>query len=430
MAWNDALVTNGGVKLLQRAMAGEVFYLDYAAGGTGTVQASALMAQTELAAKKQNFPIVKVSLLPSGQKLSIQINSIGLESGYPMQQIGIWAHIGNDDPVLFAILQDQAGIAIPSQTDMPDFTMTFYAVIAVSGDVKFNLKVDTSTLQKIILVPGIIKGDGNGNFETAVPGEDYGLPMVKGNAAPTEETEGTVGQHFIVTQTGKEYVCLGKDGEDYIWTVAGVTNTDEILYKGRPLSEALAAGLGSAADLILMGPASMIDRLPVGGLLLITDEADPEDYAVTLDDLLAEGYKAANGQSDNLGTILTVGRADVLDLRADITGTLFTEETLPTLVTAIRGVCAAAVANGAYVEDGVIDLSWRQVEYYIIHGVLVSHAEACQETWIWARDPSSEMLALRQAVSDITATVGNMNAVLDEVLEGEGDNGEGQEQEE
>ena len=78
----------------------------------------------------------------------------------------------------------------------------------------------------------------------------------------------------------------------------------------------------------------------------------------------------------------------------------------------------------------MIDLSWRQVEYYIIHGVLVSHAEACQETWIWARDPSSEMLALRQAVSDITATVGDMNAVLDEVLEGEGDNGEGQEQEE
>lgn len=427
MAWDDALVTNTGVRLLQRAMAGEVFYLDYAAGGTGTVQASALMAQNDLASRKQIFQITKVTLLPNGQKLSIQINSMGLASGYPMQQIGIWAHIGNDAPSLFAILQDPAGIAIPSEKDMPDFTMTFYAVLAVSGQVQFNLTVDPSTLQKIILVPGIVKGDGFGNFEPAVPGVDYGLPVIGGNYAPTVNTVGTVGQHYL-TSSGKEYVCLGVDGNDYIWTVAGATDTDDITYKGRPLTEALASGLGNAVNLIMLGPASMIDQLPIGGLLLITDDADPDDYAVTLNDLLAEGYKWAIGQSDDLGAMLTVGRADVLDLRADITGTLFTEETLPTLVTAIRGVCTAAVANGAYVEDGVITLSWRQVEYYIIHGVLVSHAEACMETWVWAKDPSSEMLALRRAVEDVEATVGDMNAVLDEVLEGEDGNGEGQEE--
>lgn len=429
MAWSDALITNAGTKLLQRAMAGEVFYLDYAAGGTGTVQASALMAQNNLATKKQNFQITKVTLLPHGQKLAIQINSIGLSTGYQMQQIGIWAHIGNDDPVLFAILQDPTGIAIPSETDIQDFTMTFYAVLAVSNQIQLKLTVDPSTLQKIILVPGIIKGDGYGGFEQAVPGEDYEPPAVKGNAAPTTATVGVVGQHYI-TSAGKEYVCLGKNGEDYIWTIAGASDTDDITYKGRPLTEALVSGLGNAVNLIMLGPASMIDQLPIGGLLLITDDADPDDYAVTLNDLLAEGYKAASGQSDDLGTMLTVGRAYVLDLRADITGTLFTEETLPTLATAIRGVCAAAVADGAYVEDGVINLSWRQVEYYIIHTELVSHAEACQETWTWAKDPSAEILALRRAVENVEATVGDMNAVLDEVLEGEDENGEGQDQEE
>lgn len=425
MAWSDALTTNAGTKLLQRAMAGEVFYLDHAAGGTGTVQASALMAQNDLVNKKQILPIVKRSLLPEGQKIGIQINSIGLVSGYKMQQLGIWAHVGNDTPVLFAILQDQTGIDIPSQTDIQDFTLTFYAVLAVSNQIQINLTVDPSTLQRIILVPGIIKGDGYGGFTPAVPGEDYSPPTAKGNAAPTEATPGISGQHYL-TSSGKEYICLGKNGEDYIWIIAGATSTDDIMYKGRPLTEALAAGLGSAAGMIMLGPASLIDRLPIGGLLLITDEANPEDYAVTLADLLAEGYKAANGQSDDLEAMLTVGRAEVLDLRADITGTLFTEETLPTLVTAIRDLCAAAVAGGAYVEDGVIALSWRQVEYYIIHRALVSHAEACRETWIWARDPSSEMLALRRAVSDVTATIGDMNAVLDEVLEGEEGNGEGQ----
>lgn len=430
MAWDDALVTNAGAKILQRSMNGETFYLDHAAGGTGTVQASALMAQVDLAAQKQIFPITKVSILPSGQKVSIQINSVGLTAGYQMQQIGIWAHVGTDAPVLFAILQDQAGIAIPSKTDMPDFTMTFYAVIAVSGNVKFNLTVDTSTLQKIIRVPGMIKGDGDGNFTPAIAGEDYGYPMKKGSAAPTTGTVGEPGQHYFAETSKKEYVCQGKDGDQYIWVMAGATSTDDIQYKGRPLSEALAAGLGAEGDMIMLGPASMADQLKPGGLLLITNDANPEDYAVTLDDLLAEGYKAANGQDDDLGTMLTVGRADVLDLRADIAGTKFTAATLPTLVTAIRGVCAAAVEDGAYVENGVITLSWRQVEYYVIHSSLVSHAEACQETWVWARDPGSEMLALRMAVSDISATVGDMNAVLDEVLEGEDENGEGQGQEE
>lgn len=48
--------------------------------------------------------------------------------------------------------------------------------------------------------------------------------------------------------------------------------------------------------------------------------------------------------------------------------------------------------------------------------------------WVWAKDPSSEILALRRAVEDVEATVGDMNAVLDEVLEGEDGNGEGQEE--
>lgn len=428
MAWDDAVVTNAGVQMLNRALGGEIIHLDWAEGGDGIAASASLMAAVGLTGKKQTFPVIQVAALAKGKRISIQITNKDLTKGYAMTEIGIFAHVGNEEPVLLAVLQDKVGVAIPAESEIAGFTMTFHAVVAVSGEAVFSITIQKEALQPKIMAAGMLKGDGMGGVEAAEPGEDYGYPTLKGVSAPTWETEGKQGQHYLATSTGKEYVCLGKEGEDYIWDIAGVTNTDDITYKGRPLTEALAAGLGSAAGMIMLGPASLIDRLPIGGLLLITDEANPEDYAVTLADLLAEGYKAANGQSDDLEAMLTVGRADVLDLRADITGTLFTEETLPTLVTAIRGVCAAAVANGAYVEDGVISLSWRQVEYYIIHGVLVSHAEACMETWVWAKDPSSEILALRRAVENVEATVGDMNAVLDEVLEGEDGNGEGQEE--
>jgi len=146
MAWDNAVVTNAGISLLQQVLAGETLTLDKAAGGTGTVPASALMAQIGLKEQKQEFPITSVKNVSNGKKVCIQITNVGLASGYIMQQVGIWAHIGNNSPVLFAILQDDTGIAIPSRTEIPDFAMNLYAVINFSNESNFSLSVEPSAL--------------------------------------------------------------------------------------------------------------------------------------------------------------------------------------------------------------------------------------------------------------------------------------------
>ncbi len=146
MAWDNAVVTNNGVAMLQQVLAGEVLTLDWAAGGTGTVPPSSLMAQTALKEQKQNFAITGAANVPNGKKISVQITSVGLMAGYLLQQVGIWAHVGNSPPVLFAILQDNTGIAIPSDSEVPDFAMNFYAVIDFSNESNFNLIVDPSAL--------------------------------------------------------------------------------------------------------------------------------------------------------------------------------------------------------------------------------------------------------------------------------------------
>ena len=146
MAWDNAVVTNNGVAMLQQVLAGEVLTLDWAAGGTGTVPPSSLMAQTALKEQKQNFAITGAANVPNGKKISVQITNVGLMAGYLLQQVGIWAHVGNSPPVLFAILQDNTGIAIPSDSEVPDFAMNFYAVIDFSNESNFNLVVDPSAL--------------------------------------------------------------------------------------------------------------------------------------------------------------------------------------------------------------------------------------------------------------------------------------------
>ena len=146
MAWNNAVVTNSGVALLQQVLAGGTLTIDGAAGGTGTVLPGVLMAQTSLKNQKQAFSVVGATNVTNGKKVNILVSNADLSTGYTMQQVGIWAHVGEGSSVLFAILQDDTGIAIPSESDIPDFALNFYAVVDFSNESDFALAVDPSAL--------------------------------------------------------------------------------------------------------------------------------------------------------------------------------------------------------------------------------------------------------------------------------------------
>lgn len=146
MAWDNAVITNNGIALLQQVLDGQTLIIDGAKGGTGTALPSALMAQTDLVNQKQTFSVVGATNVPNGKKLNIMISSIGLAVGYNMQQVGIWARIGSGNSVLFAILQDDVGIAIPSEADIPDYALNLYAVVNFSNESEFSVAIDPSAL--------------------------------------------------------------------------------------------------------------------------------------------------------------------------------------------------------------------------------------------------------------------------------------------
>ncbi|MDD4496526.1 MAG: hypothetical protein PHV32_19670, partial [Eubacteriales bacterium] len=249
MAWNNAVVTNNGVAMLRKVLDGETLIIDNAGGGSGTVLPATLMAQTALINKKQTFNVVSATDVTNGKKLNILIANIGLLDGYIMQQVGIWAHVGTDPSTLFAILQDETGIAISPEADLPDFALNFYAVIDFSNESSFELTVDTSALVNV----GMMNTSKSEAISEAV------------SQAATDATE----KMTIAETNAKNYVDALEIGGRNLILNSGipVTNSDFIIQEYTELSDEL------------------LDSIP-GGYYLFPEG---ERFTVSLKGTLGEG---------------------------------------------------------------------------------------------------------------------------------------------
>ena len=183
MAWLG-VVTNAGKELLGGWLAGQTLQIVGAAGGSGTVQEAALLAQTALVEQKQLASIVSYKTVEGGSKIKLQFPAA--EAAYQLNQIGIWGNTGGEDKLL-ALFQNPDGVAISSRAEFPDFAYTFYALLAIGNAGALAVTVDAEawvtikTLQEVL--SGYVKVDDSGKIPDAVlPDMDY-IPTSEKNAA-------------------------------------------------------------------------------------------------------------------------------------------------------------------------------------------------------------------------------------------------------
>lgn len=77
--------------------------------------------------------------------------------------------------------------------------------------------------------PGILIFDGHGGAKIAIPGGDYGLPMLTGNGPPSAVVAATLGQHYfdmMATRPPYEYVNVGLTEAGYVWRIYGDTGVN------------------------------------------------------------------------------------------------------------------------------------------------------------------------------------------------------------
>lgn len=278
--WNG-VITNAGNSLLNEWVNEKTLNFDSAAAGQGTVAAAAMMAQTALVNEKQTASLLGGERVSSGIRLKLRIAAPN--TAYTLNQFRVSASVDGGASAMIALFQLEQGVPIPSKTESPDFVYTFYALISCSNTGTWTVTVDTSacvtqgdmsaaiaeavkTKQDKIMVKGLLLGDGNGNISAAVAGKDYGYPLATGSGAPTDTTEGTAGQHYYDSATGKEYVCSGKDSSGkYQWKLSGASDAADLTYNGESL------------DTFLDGVSSDLDTLSKGldGSKPLTGKTDP-----------------------------------------------------------------------------------------------------------------------------------------------------------
>ena len=182
MANWTGVITNTGSNILNEWVNEKKLTFDRAAAGQGTVSAVALLAQTNLVNQKQEASLIHGEKTSEGIRLKIRITAH--ETGYILNQYGIWASVDGEESGMIALFQNDKGIDIPSKEETPDFSYTFYALITTSNIGQWEVNVDASVVvtQDMIGRPNGVAGL---NEEGFVPIEQGGTAAGTAQGART-----------------------------------------------------------------------------------------------------------------------------------------------------------------------------------------------------------------------------------------------------
>ncbi|MBP0983103.1 MAG: hypothetical protein J6A19_05190 [Oscillospiraceae bacterium] len=147
MGWNNAVITNSGLSLIAQAVSGGTLTITSAGLGGGTVDTTALMAQTALTTPLTVPAVISAKgTLDNGLTVRVQIRNTGVTAAQRMKQVGLFAKLSDNDPVLFAIMQDDIGEEIPPAAEYPDFMIEFTAAVAVSNTDNIVVTISSSAV--------------------------------------------------------------------------------------------------------------------------------------------------------------------------------------------------------------------------------------------------------------------------------------------
>ena len=325
MAWKG-VITNSGSELLAQWTAGKTLTITRAAAGTGRVSEAAMLAQTALVSEKQTVSILSNKTTAQGQKLQLQVTP--LATGYPLNQLGIWAKLDSGAARLIALFQTDtdAGVEIPSKTDVPDYVYTFYGLLEFTGSGgTLQVTIDASALvtaesmaaaikahnedenahegirqaitdkQDKITASGILRGDGKGGvtaqmFDT-VPTENSDKLLTSGAVAAALAkkaglgTDGKVPVSQLPVNTPGGVAGLGADGKmDTDQLPINVPNGIPTLGADGKISADSLPQVGMTAQIVVTAPTGSTVTATLGTKVYTATENggkwtfDVEDY--------------------------------------------------------------------------------------------------------------------------------------------------------
>ena len=151
MSWNTSAYTQLGVAMLTEAMAGKRMTFTRAVGGAGTVAADDLPKATAVTDQRQTLILADSAVDKEGDdtvyRLKVQISNKGLEQGYALHQIGIYAKLDDSSSdALVCIFQDDHGFEIVPEAAMSNLLLEFYGMVVISGTAQVTVTADPAAI--------------------------------------------------------------------------------------------------------------------------------------------------------------------------------------------------------------------------------------------------------------------------------------------
>lgn len=145
--WNGLVMTDKGIALQSKVQAGEVLNITKLKLGSGTLpEETDIRKLTDLIKPEQNLGIGGRE--PNGDycKISATISNVGLEAGYYVRELGVFAQDPDDGEILYAYTTDGTPDYLPAEGGSTVISQEFSVNIAVSDTDKINVEIDPGAL--------------------------------------------------------------------------------------------------------------------------------------------------------------------------------------------------------------------------------------------------------------------------------------------
>lgn len=196
------VVTNKGLALLAKMAAGELLEISSVRSGAGTVDSTLLKEQTAITTQKQELAVQNISYTSDSEcTFILSLNNVGLENGYTLKQIGVFAHDPDEGEILYCIYQDDSGVNhnIPSEMIVPGYNAEWECYLKFNQATTVNVSVDpANTVSQAVMEKYV-----NDRTTDAI------------NDMPAELIRSKLDEAYIITTTG--------NGAAYVATVPGIT---------------------------------------------------------------------------------------------------------------------------------------------------------------------------------------------------------------
>lgn len=140
--WETSVITNKGLALQSKTMAGGTILMTSVKAGTGIVEIGQLMSQTDVTDIKQIASIQYVEAKDNKAILNVALSNNGVEEAYDLRQIGFYANDPDEGEILYAIAQSSKEKHVPSETEMPGYTIEWDFYFVMNNGVSMSVEVD------------------------------------------------------------------------------------------------------------------------------------------------------------------------------------------------------------------------------------------------------------------------------------------------